>query len=384
VQFGHEIASRWPFFVYLSGEHAAYLIKSFNIYNSTFRSELALELKQDAPPDKSTPVADQVVNWLLLLRSGRASQADYADFLAWRAESPTHENAWQQLTSALGSSFGRLSDFYPIGFPTSGSRPVASILGSKAAPLMQKKAPINPARRRMIAGSATVMAGVLSGIAVNEVYPLQNLAADAATATGERRQYLLSDGSQMLLDARSRVQLDFAGIRRNVHLLEGAVTVSVAHDPSRPFSVITQQGSVRALGTRFMVRQQMRRSLVVVHEHEVEIETLAKARSVLTSGLGARFDDAQVDTPRAELVADAAWETGWIAVRNRPLADVVAALRPYRSGMLRVSMAAGGLPVTGQFPLDDTDAALDALERTMPVTVRRVTPWFVTLDVLSA
>jgi transmembrane sensor len=80
-------------------------------------------LDQDATPDKSTPVADQVVNWLLLLRSGRASQSDYADFLAWRAENPMHESAWQQLTSALGSSFGRLSDFYPIGFSTSNARP---------------------------------------------------------------------------------------------------------------------------------------------------------------------------------------------------------------------------------------------------------------------
>lgn len=360
------------------------MIKSFNIYNSTSCTELALDLKQDAPSEQSTPVADQVVNWLLLLRSGRASQSDYADFLAWRAENPAHENAWQQLTSALGSSFGRLSDFYPIGYQTGNGRPAQPVLGSKAAPLIPRKLPPSPARRRMMGASATLVAGVLGGIAVNEMYPLENLAADAATATGERRQYLLSDGSQMLLDARSRVQLDFAGVRRNVHLLDGAVTVSVAHDPNRPFSVITQQGSVRALGTRFMVRQQVRRSLVVVHEHQVEIETAAKARAVLRAGLGARFDDMQVDTPKAELVADAAWESGWIAVRNRPLAEVVAALRPYRSGLLRVSMAAGGLPVTGQFPLDDTDAALKALEQSMPISVSRLTPWLVTLDVVSA
>jgi transmembrane sensor len=195
---------------------------------------------------------------------------------------------------------------------------------------------------------------------------------------------MLSDGSQMLLDARSRVQLDFAGAARNVRLLEGAITVSVAHDPNRPFIVTTDQGTVRALGTRFMVRQQARRSLVVVHEHEVEVETLAKTRAVVGAGMGARFDDSRVDSPRSELLADAAWETGWIAVRNRPLAEVVAALRPYRSGILRVSMAAGGLLVTGQFPLDDSEATLNALEQSMPVSIRRITPWLVTIDVASA
>jgi transmembrane sensor len=341
-------------------------------------------LKQDAISEHSTPVADQVVNWLLLLRSGRASQADYADFLAWRASNPVHENAWEQLTSALGSSFGRLSDFYPSGYAANGPKGISAPLSPRASALVPKEIIANPVRRRLLVGSGALAATIVGATAVNELYPLRNLAADAATSTGERRQYLLSDGSQMLLDARSRVQLDFAGAQRNVRLLEGAVTVSVAHDPNRPFYVITDQGSVRSLGTRYMVRQQMRRSLVVVHEHEVEIETLAKTRTVLGAGMGARFDDVQIGSPRAELLADAAWETGWIAVRNRPLADVVAALRPYRSGLLRISMAAGGLPVTGQFPLDDTDAALDALMRSMPINVRRLTPWFVSIDVLSA
>jgi transmembrane sensor len=344
-------------------------------------------LEQDANPDKSTPVADQVVNWLLLLRSGRASQSDYADFLAWRAESPMHESAWQQLTSALGSSFGRLSDFYPIGFSTSGGRSTAAAATSYTpppTPLVPRNLRVNHARRRFMIGASGITAVVVGTVALNEIYPLHNLTADAATATGERRLYMLSDGSQMLLDARSRVQLDFAGAARNVRLLEGAITVSVAHDPNRPFIVTTDQGTVRALGTRFMVRQQARRSLVVVHEHEVEVETLAKTRAVVGAGMGARFDDSRVDSPRSELLADAAWETGWIAVRNRPLAEVVAALRPYRSGILRVSMAAGGLLVTGQFPLDDSEATLNALEQSMPVSIRRITPWLVTIDVASA
>jgi transmembrane sensor len=344
-------------------------------------------LEQDATPDKSTPVADQVVNWLLLLRSGRASQSDYADFLAWRAENPMHESAWQQLTSALGSSFGRLSDFYPIGFSTTPPDRVPApptTYRPPPSPLVPRHLRVSHRRRRFLAGGVALTAAVVGSIALNEVYPLHNLTADAATGTGERRLYMLSDGSQMLLDARSRVQLDFAGPVRNIRLLEGALTVSVAHDPNRPFIVTTDQGTVRSLGTRFMVRQQARRSLVVVHEHEVEVETLEKARRVVSAGTGARFDDARVDSPRAELVADAAWETGWIAVRNRPLTEVIAALRPYRSGILRISMAAGGLPVTGQFPLDDTDATLHTLEQTMPISIRRITPWLVSIDVPTA
>ena len=108
---------------------------------------------------------------------------------------------------------------------------------------------------------------------------------------------------------------------------------------------------MRALGTRYMVRQQAQRTVVVVHEHEVEVETMSGAHGTVRAGTGARDDALRMDTPRAELMAEAAWEAGWIDVRGRPLAEVIAALRPYRSGSLRISMAAGGLPVSGHFPL---------------------------------
>lgn len=321
-------------------------------------------------------MADQVINWLLLLRSGKATAQDYNDFLAWRAADPAHEDAWQQLTGTLtGPTFGRLGDAYPAGYATS---------GGAAQPLISAPPAIVPPRRRFLAGTlALAGTGAFAAYVGNAFYPLSNVAADAATATGERRRYVLSDGSQLLLDARSRVNLDFSPAYRQVRLLDGAVTVSVAPDARRPFLVQTAQGTVRALGTRYMVRQQAQRTVVVVHEHEVEVETMAGAHGTIRAGTGARFDNARIDTPRAELMAEAAWEAGWVDARGRPLAEVIAALRPYRSGTLRVSMAAGGLPVSGHFPLDDTDAALDSLRDMMPIHVRRFTPWFVSINVAT-
>ncbi|MDR6600463.1 transmembrane sensor [Achromobacter deleyi] len=321
------------------------------------------------------PMADQVINWLLLLRSGKATAQDYNDFLAWRAADPVHENAWQQLTGTLsGSSFGRLGDAYPAGYAA----------GSPAQALIPPPPAIMPARRRFLTGAlALASTGACAAYVGNAFYPLNNVAADAATATGERRRYVLSDGSQLLLDARSRVNLDFTPAYRQVRLLDGAVTVSVAPDARRPFLVQTAEGTVRALGTRYMVRQQAQRTVVVVHEHEVEVETMSGAHGSVRAGTGARFDASRMDTPRAELMAEAAWESGWVDARGRPLAEVIAALRPYRTGTLRLSMAAGGLPVSGHFPLDDTNAALDTLEDMMPISVRRFTPWFVSINVAA-
>ncbi|AHV93409.1 putative transmembrane sensor domain protein [Bordetella holmesii 30539] len=46
-----------------------------------------------------------------------------------------------------------------------------------------------------------------------------------------------------------------------------------------------------------------------------------------------------------------------------------------------MSMAAGGLPVTGMYPLDDPEAALQALSERMPIAIKRLTPWFVSINV---
>ena len=68
---------------------------------------------------------------------------------------------------------------------------------------------------------------------------------------------------------------------------------------------------------------------------------------------------------------------------SMPPADlpVVAALRHYRRGLIRVAPEAARLRVTGAFPLDDVDAALTALAETMPIDVyRHAADWLVRIE----
>jgi transmembrane sensor len=67
-------------------------------------------------------------------------------------------------------------------------------------------------------------------------------------------------------------------------------------------------------------------------------------------------------------------------VHDRPLQDVVDALRPYQPGVLRISLQAARLRVTGSFPLDDSERTLAALARSLPIAVQRRTGWWVSID----
>ncbi|MNY74104.1 fec operon regulator FecR [compost metagenome] len=56
-------------------------------------------------------------------------------------------------------------------------------------------------------------------------------------------------------------------------------------------------------------------------------------------------------------------------MQDRPLGEVIAALRAYRTGFVRISPEAAALKVYGSYPLDDSAAALASIAETLPVAV---------------
>ena len=317
-----------------------------------------------SPPfSHASPLADQAVNWLLLLRSGRATQRDYAQFRAWRDGDPRHNQAWTNLTTTIdGAVFEQVDDL------------------SAAAPIPAAR---SLGRRRFLAGMGLLALGGSSAYIGNLVYPLDSLTSDAATGTSERRRYTLSDGSSLLLDARSSITLAYTPYLRQLNLQSGAVTVEAEPSPTRPFHTKTSEGLIRSHGTRYMVRQQAHRTLVVAHDEPVEIQTRGGVHAILRPGMGVRFDAFRLGKPSPEMAARAAWEQGLIDARGVTLNEIIETLRPYYSGTLRITVAAGGLPVFGEYSLDDVDDTLRRLQQHLPITVQRFTPWLTSIAVAT-
>lgn len=305
------------------------------------------------------------IGWLVEARSGEMTPRQQAQLQQWRASSSAHEAAWQAVASAVGRSVQPLV---------------------QQAPAQQQaalKALVRPRRRQMLSGSLA-LAGVLAsgGWIANRLTPLSGLLADAHTATGERRSLDLPDGSQLLLAPRSVAQIDFSAERRFVRLAQGALIATVAPDATRAFVVATAQGEVQALGTRYLVKQAAHDTQVAVLQHRVVLRSHSGAQQELVEGRSAWIAaDGRIradDRPASEA---AAWQHGMLLANDEPLGDVIAALRPYRAGLLRISPAAARLRVLGAFPLDDTALALQALADHLPIHIRRYTGgWLTTID----
>ena len=71
---------------------------------------------------------------------------------------------------------------------------------------------------------------------------------------GKRTRLRLSDGSLLYANSATRIvyPIDFGTGNREIYV-EGEVYLEVAHDPDRPFIVLTSDMNVRVLGTRFNV-----------------------------------------------------------------------------------------------------------------------------------
>ncbi|MDR7050919.1 transmembrane sensor [Duganella sp. 3397] len=331
-----------------------------------------------APRDAAT-VRKEAVGWYARLCSGSTTEADRAAWRQWQAAHPDHRRAWQRIEAMRAT--------------------LLQVPANIAAPALRLTAQAR-SRRQALRGMALLAStGTLGYVAwrgASEHGFARPLLAEHRTGIGQQREVQLADGSLMVLDTATAVDVRFTATARVVQLWAGAVLIETAHqrqlqrqqavDP-RPFMVQTAQGSVTALGTRFTVRQvdgplagqPGGYTEVAVLEHAVAIRTADRQAVLLRAGQQARFTSTGVEAPQP--VADYAgqWRSGHLLVNDRSLAEVLEELSRYRHGRLGCDPAVANLRISGVFPLTDTDRALVLLIRTFPLRQRSITRYWVTL-----
>lgn len=296
--------------------------------------------------------------WYARLSSGVEDERTRQDWQRWHAADPLHQQAWQRM-EAVRSQMARVP----------GQLAAGSLQGASHS------------RRQVLRGLVLLAsAGGLATLGWRSELG-QSLAADYRTGIGERRRFQLADGSALMLDTASAVDVRYDGNQRRLILRNGALWVETAADAQqRPFLVETPHGLVRALGTRFTVATRNAVSSVAVLEKAVEVSNGRAADAVrLEAGQQLSFSAASLGKPVASDASVAGWTQGSLLAVDRPLGELIDELARYRQGWLRCDPRIAGLKVSGAFPLDNTDLALAALESGFPVQVVRRTRYWVTL-----
>lgn len=307
-------------------------------------------------------IIGEAADWLVQLHSGSATPSDHQAIAQWRNRSAEHAQAWLRAEALLGEF-----------------RSVPPNLALQTLQRAARKEGLS--RRQTLARLGLLLMAGPVGIAAQHV-PWEQWNPDQRTAVGEQKQVQLPDGSQLLLNTHSSVNIAFTPQERRITLLDGEVLVSTARDAAaRPFIVETPQAIARALGTRFCVRTHDSRSQVSVLDGQVEVTPLLLSQSsTLNAGERQTFRSDRFDPVESFDTSALAWDKGILLANNMRLDELLTELSRYRPGILRCHADVAGLRVSGAFSLRDTDASLRLLSDTLPLKVSSLTRYWMSVE----
>jgi transmembrane sensor len=126
---------------------------------------------------------------------------------------------------------------------------------------------------------------VLAGLFGHEQYqqwltkPTMQMASESSSAQILTQK--LEDGSEITLNASSKIQITYYRHQRHIALLQGEAIFNVTKDADRPFVVETDTAKVKVLGTRFAVNKLSQLVRVSVDHGSVQVESNEPASTLI-------------------------------------------------------------------------------------------------------
>jgi transmembrane sensor len=197
------------------------------------------------------------------------------------------------------------------------------------------------------------------------------------TAVGERRQFRLADGTEVVMGPASRLAVDPNSGDRSV-TLDGDGYFRIVHDSSHPFIVRAGSVKIQDVGTAFAiqsddsagVRIAVDSGSVAVRPKETdgvfgEVLHARDRATVAPSGL--------VEVERSAVSDDdLAWVQGRLVFRDAPLIYVGAELYRWYGVRLRVADSSlAGLHLTASFSGESVDRVLNVIALSLGARVER-------------
>lgn len=249
-----------------------------------------------------------------------------------------------------------------------------------------------PVHRRSALKSIVGLAIVAGGAwATVDQLPIGGLAADYRTGVAERRTIRLDDGTAVTLNAGSAIDVLVNAGQTAIRFLQGEVLVACDGERGgHPVTVTTRHGTIVASGARLIVGDAIGGPGRRPRDVPIAVSVLGGSARIALGGGGGTvapldagqrtvFTEAAIAAAEPAGVDAGAWVNGMLVADRMPLPRLLRELARYRHGVLRADPALAGLTVSASFPLDNPDAALNVLQQTLPVRVRAVTPYWITV-----
>lgn len=310
----------------------------------------------------TSPIRQEILEhaseWQARLWSEQATQQDINDCLEWRQAHPEHELAWQ-FVSQFDQKLQNLSlNQQNILL----DRPLGNI-----ASYIKK------------GGTLCLMLGLSLWIYQQNIINLWF--TDYRTQVGEIKHIHLSDGTTIIIDSNSAVNVDFKNKERDIFLVKGQIWVETGHKYQRlsPLHVHYNDVEIQPLGTQFTVSGRSKDIQVAVYEGRVKIKSekinppliLESGHRVIFNPQAPQFHYKKTDE------FDLTWTQNKLIVEQMPLCEFMQHLANYRTGYIYCDSSLQNLKVSGTYDIKQSDQILHNLSQILPIKVHYFTPYLV-------
>jgi transmembrane sensor len=285
----------------------------------------------------SEEVRVEAATWLALLRDEQRGPEVETELRQWLGESDEHRRAFNRMTRVWEQA-GNIR--------------------------MRARADVSAVRagRWRFSPWAAPVAAALVLLVIASLYWRDNA---FTTAVGQQRVRVLRDGTRVVLNTDTRIEVNYDEHARRVRLVRGEARFDVSKHPTWPFLVSVGDQEIRALGTSFIVRHDNDQDLsVTLVEGRISVapvpengEAPQQAPQVLVPGqrlIISRYHAPAMDRP--ELSRVTAWERGRVEFDETPLEDATTEMNRYTATRVIVPDAeVAQLRIGGVFRAGDSD-----------------------------
>lgn len=306
------------------------------------------------PPSADDRLSEEAAEWWMRLQAPDCSDEDRAAFERWCSADPRHLEEFEAVREIWQVSAG--------------------LSARVSAP------PGIPARlrwRRYAVAASLCAVMVASGWLAGWSGSLLPGRIDYHSGQDARRVVVLPDRSTVELNTGTGLFFAEFRDRRSVILNDGEAFFRVAHDAARPFTVHTDNGSVRVTGTAFNLWTGGKDLVVTLAEGSVEIRPPGSDEGAdplrLTPGMQGRYDSDRRSggVSPADLEKVFSWRQGKLVLDDLSLKEAVPLLNHYLARPLRLGdETVAGMRIGGIYNVADIDGLVESLPRALPLTVR--------------
>jgi transmembrane sensor len=329
----------------------------------------------------ATSVLDDAIAWHTRLRDRVATPSVLVEFRAWKDAAPEHATAYnqaQQFWDALDQAKPQVLEHFSeeLGQALS-SDPVIEPWYERFG-LYLDRFRFNVSHIRMAAVGASI---VLAVVVLSLNVPFQGQPVAYATNKGEIKQIQLQDGSSLLLNADTKIKVQYRRRARDLELLQGGAIFDVARNNKRPFVIRAADSTVTVLGTRFEVdltpdniKVAVARGLVEVAQKST-LGTRQRFSLLLKPGEQINHEIGQVKFTRSKIDPSqiGTWKDHVLIFENDTLADSVRRLnRHFTQGEIKLGdVYIGQRRLSGVFKAISPDATAEQLAQLLSLNVRQ-------------